>query len=133
MDVQTTEKITINANTADLGMMDLLVAEGFYATRTEFIKTAIKALLERHEEDRQRLLAAAREKNSSNWFVGVCALTREDLEKLKRKGKTRKISGLGLLVIERDIPLSLLKQTVTSIKMHGVCRCAPEVRAHYGL
>ena len=36
------EKITINLGCVDLGQIDLLVQEGFYANRTDLIRTAIR-------------------------------------------------------------------------------------------
>ena len=40
-----TEKITINLGLVDLGQIDLLVQEGFYTNRTDFIRTAIRSQL----------------------------------------------------------------------------------------
>jgi Arc/MetJ-type ribon-helix-helix transcriptional regulator len=36
------EKITINLGYVDLGRVDLLVQEGFYSNRSDFIRTAIR-------------------------------------------------------------------------------------------
>ena len=46
-----TEKITINMNVVDLGKIDLLVARGFFASRTDFIRAGIRDLLNVHNED----------------------------------------------------------------------------------
>lgn len=35
----------------DLGKIDLLVEEGFYANRTDFIRTGIRNQLDKHTED----------------------------------------------------------------------------------
>jgi Arc/MetJ-type ribon-helix-helix transcriptional regulator len=35
-----TEKITLNLGPVDLGQIDLLVQEGFYSNRTDFIGTS---------------------------------------------------------------------------------------------
>jgi Arc/MetJ-type ribon-helix-helix transcriptional regulator len=45
-----TEKITINLGFVDLGHVDLMVQEGFYSNRTDFIRTAIRNQLERHAD-----------------------------------------------------------------------------------
>ena len=37
-----TEKITINLGYVDLGHIDLMVEDGFYSNRTDFIRTAIR-------------------------------------------------------------------------------------------
>src|SRR3712207_2002310 len=47
------EKITINLGYVDLGHIDLLVQEGFYSNRTDFIRTAIRNHIERHAETTQ--------------------------------------------------------------------------------
>jgi Arc/MetJ-type ribon-helix-helix transcriptional regulator len=44
------EKITINLGYVDLGHIDLMVQDGFYSNRTDFIRTAIRNQLERHAE-----------------------------------------------------------------------------------
>ena len=45
-----TEKITINLGLVDLGQIDLLVQEGFYQNRTDFIRTAIRNQLGAHAD-----------------------------------------------------------------------------------
>ena len=45
-----TEKITINLGYVDLGHVDLMVQDGFYSNRTDFIRTAIRNQLERHAD-----------------------------------------------------------------------------------
>ena len=45
-EVDRSEKITINVGLIDLGQIDLLVNEGFFANRTDFIRTAIRRQLE---------------------------------------------------------------------------------------
>ena len=42
------EKITINLGYVDLGHIDLLVQEGFFSNRTDFIRTAIRNQLGSH-------------------------------------------------------------------------------------
>ena len=46
-----TEKITINLGYVDLGHIDLLVQEGFYSNRTDFIRTAIRNQLSTHRDE----------------------------------------------------------------------------------
>ena len=46
-----TEKITINMSVVDLGKVDLLVQEGFYQNRTDFIRTAIRSQLDKHQTE----------------------------------------------------------------------------------
>jgi Arc/MetJ-type ribon-helix-helix transcriptional regulator len=41
--VPETEKLTVNLTPVDLGRIELLVEQGFYANRAEFIRTAISS------------------------------------------------------------------------------------------
>lgn len=130
MNINQTEKITVNANVADLGKIDLLINEGYYANRTEFIKTAIKLQLDRHDEDVKQLLQTG---NKRDWFIGVAVLTVYELETMKLRGQTKEIQGMGLLVIDKDVTLELMKDTVSAIKINGVCRCPADIKEYYKL
>jgi Arc/MetJ-type ribon-helix-helix transcriptional regulator len=131
--MDTTEKITININTVDLGYIDLLVSEGYYATRTEFIKTAIKKQLEKHEDDTKKLMSK-KESHGYQLSIGIGGFTRAELERLaQKKGQKIKIVFIGLFVLSKDIDLELLEQSVESIKVYGVCRCSQEIKERYKL
>lgn len=125
-----TEKITINVNTSDLGKIDLLMHEGYYANRTEFIKNAIKIQIDKHADDINKLLSS---ENKKDWFVGVSVLTVDELQSMKRHGQVKKIRGMGLLVIEKEVGLELMKLTISAIEIYGVCRCEKEIKQYYGL
>lgn len=130
--IDATEKITININTVDLGYIDVLVSEGYYATRTEFIKTAIKRQLDGHNRELERLIE--RKEQEHNWaIVGIGGLTKSDLLKAKAAGKKLRITVVGLLTIPEDIPMELIEETVESINVYGVSRCSKEVKMRYGL
>ena len=130
--IDATEKITININTVDLGYIDVLVSEGYYATRTEFIKTAIKRQLEGHNRELECLIE--RKEQGHTWaVVGVGGLTESDLLKAKAAGRKLRIVVVGLLSIPENISLELIEETVESIHVYGVSRCSREVKARYDL
>ncbi len=131
--MNTTEKITININTVDLGYIDLLTSEGYYATRTEFIKTAIKKQIEKHESDTKQLLEQRRS-YGYQFTIGVGGFSKSELEKLiMNKEKKLRVVFVGLFVLSKDITLELLEQAVDSIKVYGVCRCSQEIKDKYNL
>jgi Arc/MetJ-type ribon-helix-helix transcriptional regulator len=109
------EKITINIGVVDLGKVDLLVEEGFYANRTDFIRTAIRNQLSRHEDELRR--TSARQA-----AVGVLVYSRKHLEEVKAAGRRLKISVIGMLVLQDDVPPELARETIESIKVSGVFR-----------
>src|ERR671929_2255396 len=85
-----TEKITINLGLVDLGQIDLLVQEGFYANRTDFIRTAIRNQLNTHAEAVRQTVAR------KTLVLGLQHYTRRDLEAVRAAGKTLEIKVLGL-------------------------------------
>lgn len=114
-----TEKITINMSVVDLGKIDLLVEEGFYQNRTDFIRTAIRVQLEKHE-------AAVQSSVVRNTFgMGVFEYSRKDLEKVLTEGERRRFNVIGMLIFNEDITPELADQAIESVRVRGVFK-APE-------
>jgi Arc/MetJ-type ribon-helix-helix transcriptional regulator len=116
------EKITINMNVVDLGRVDLLVSEGFYSNRTDFIRTAIRNQLDRH---REVLDSTVRRRELA---MGVLMYTRRDLEELKEEGNQLNIAITGLLVLTKDITPELAREVIQSIRVVGVFRASDAVK-----
>ena len=114
-----TEKITINMSAVDLGKVDLLVNEGLYSNRTDFIRTAIRSQLEKHTFEIQQSVT----RHSS--VIGVLSYSRVDLEKRKQKGKKMTFSVIGMLNLQNDIPPEVIEE----IKVRGIFNASPEVKA----
>src|SRR5215208_3090439 len=83
------EKITINLGYVDLGQIDLLVQEGFYSNRTDFIRTAIRNQLERHGEAVKQSVARRQ------LDLGLRHYSRLDLEAVRAAGETLHVQVLG--------------------------------------
>src|SRR5437588_12599493 len=92
-----TEKITVNLGYVDLGTIDLMVHEGFYSNRTDFIRTAIRNQLERHADVVRQSVARR------TLALGLRHYSREDLEAARAAGQTVQINVLGLASIARDV------------------------------
>ena len=120
------EKITINLGYVDLGHVDLLVQEGFYSNRTDFIRTAIRNQLERHNESVKQSVARHRLE------LGLRRYTREDLETVRAAGETLHIQVLGLASIADDVSPELALRTIASIHVLGTLHVSPPVRAALG-
>jgi Arc/MetJ-type ribon-helix-helix transcriptional regulator len=117
------EKITINLGFVDLGHVDLLVREGFYSNRTDFIRTAIRNQLLRHDDVLKSGVARR------SMVLGMQRYTRADLEKLLAAGEQLHIHVLGLALIEDDVPPKLAAQTIASVFVLGALRASPQVKA----
>ena len=117
------EKITINLGFIDLGHIDLMVQDGFYANRTDFIRSAIRSQLERHAEVVQKSVA----RNTLD--LGLRAFGRQELETLRDAGQTLHIKVLGLATIATDVTPELARAAIASITVLGALHASPEVRA----
>lgn len=117
------EKITINLGYVDLGHIDLMVQEGFYSNRTDFIRTAIRNQLERHGDAVKSSVAHKR------LDLGLRHYSREDLEAVRAAGQTLRIHVLGLATIADDVTPELAWATIESVVVLGALRASSAVRA----
>ena len=122
-ETEKTEKITINLGLVDLGQIDLLVQEGFYSNRTDFIRTAIRNQLTTHAEEVRRTVAR------KTLVLGVQYYTRRDLEAVRAAGEKLQINVLGLASIAEDVSPELALATIDSVVVLGAFRARPEVKA----
>jgi Arc/MetJ-type ribon-helix-helix transcriptional regulator len=117
------EKITINLGHVDLGQIDLLVQEGFYSNRTDFIRTAIRNQLDRHNDAVKQSVAR------HQLDLGVRQYSRQDLEAVRAAGETLHIQVLGLAVIAPEVSPELARETIASIHVLGALQASPAVKA----
>ncbi len=122
-ELEKTEKITINLGPVDLGQIDLLVQEGFYSNRTDFIRTAIRTQLATHAEVVKRTVAR------KTLVLGVQYYTRRDLEAVRAAGEKLQISVLGLVSIADDVSPELAVETIDSVVVLGAFRASSAVKA----
>jgi Arc/MetJ-type ribon-helix-helix transcriptional regulator len=117
------EKITINLGYVDLGQIDLLVQEGFYANRTDLIRTAIRNQLDRHNDAVKQSVAR------HQLDLGLRQYSRQDLEAVRATGETLHIHVLGLVAIAADVSPDLARETIASIHVLGALQASPAVKA----
>jgi Arc/MetJ-type ribon-helix-helix transcriptional regulator len=117
------EKITINMSAVDLGKVDLLVQEGLYSNRTDFIRTAIRSQLEKHTFEIQQSV------RRYSYVVGVLSYDRSDFEKIKQKGEKLTIAIMGMLHLHDDITPELAGEVVESIRVRGVFIAREDIKA----
>ena len=117
------EKITINMPPVDLGQIDLLVREGFYQNRTDFIRTSIRNQLSVHAEAvRQTVIR-------KELVLGLQHYSRRDLETLREAGESLEIRVLGLASIADDVTPELARDTIASVSVLGAFRASTAVKA----
>ena len=117
------EKITINLGYVDLGQIDLMVQEGFYSNRTDFIRTAIRNQLERHADVAKQSTAR------KGLDLGLRNFSRADLEAARGAGEMLHINVLGLASIAQDVTPELARATIASASVLGALHASPAVKA----
>ena len=122
-EVERSEKITINVGLVDLGQIDLLVEEGFYANRTDFIRTAIRRQLE------SRATAVADTVARRTLVLGTRHLSRSELEQHRDAGQRIELRVLGLATIADDVDPELALATIAAVEVLGAFRAPRNVKA----
>jgi len=117
-----TEKITVNIGSVDLGRIDLLVQEGFYSSRADFIRTAI-----RNQLDRQKSTVDSISSRKS-MVIGTLGYTRKDLENLQSNSEMVNVKVIGLFILSDDIPPQLALDTIESVTVRGVFKAPDDVK-----
>lgn len=146
------EKVSVNMNSGTLASIDLLVDNGYYSNRSDFINQAVREAL----RERQSVIDRIVEKNESmatyesggwnvsakgsdetrrgdHWFFGVAGLTRREVEVLHAAGETLRMKGYGVLVIDQDCDEEMLFSVVEEIRVRGKVCASEKIRQHYGL
>ncbi len=116
------EKITINLGYVDLGRIDLLVQEGFYSNRSDFIRTAIRNQLGSHE------VAVSQSIERHTMELGLRDYTAADLEVVRNAGEVLHVRVVGLARIASDVTPELALATIGSITVLGALQASAEIK-----
>ena len=120
--VPDSEKITINLGLVDLGQIDLLVVEGFYSNRTDFIRTAIRNQLAVHAEPIRQTIAR------KTLVVGLRDITKQELEQAVASGNPLQLRVLGLIRITDDVSPRLARAAIEVVGSPRCLTASPEIK-----
>jgi len=121
-EAEKTEKITVNLGLVDLGQIDLLVQEGFYANRTDLIRSAVRVLLA------SRAAAVEQTVVRRTLVLGSQHFSRRDLERVRDAGEMVDIRVLGLASVDEDVSADLALATIASVEVLGAFRASRAVK-----
>jgi Arc/MetJ-type ribon-helix-helix transcriptional regulator len=116
------DKVTVNVGLVDLAQVDLLVNEGFYSNRTDFVRTAIRNQLLVHADAIRQTVVRKR------FVVGQHRYSRKELEQVVAAGEKLDVHVLGLAVIDDDVPAELASAAIATIQVLGAFIASPAVR-----
>ena len=118
-----TEKVTVNLSHVDLGRIDLLVQEGFYSNRADFIRAAIRAQIGAEARAVDQTITRRQLE------LGLVDITRETLEALRASRERLDLKVLGLLRIADDVTPELARETIASVSVLGTLQAPAAVKA----
>jgi Arc/MetJ-type ribon-helix-helix transcriptional regulator len=117
------EKVTVNLGPVDLGQIELLVEQGFYANRAEFIRSAIQSQLQRHGD------AVASAAVRQAYVVGAMTVSASTLQKSLDKGERLRLNVIGFLGLSSDVTPELADAAIESVNVRGMFRAGDAVKA----
>lgn len=117
-----TEKITVNIGGVDLGRIDLLVQEGFYSSRADFIRTAIRNQLERQKS------AVDSISTRKSMVIGTLTFNRRELEQKREENEMINVKVIGMFILTDDVTPQLALDTVQSVTVRGVFKAPEDVK-----
>jgi len=129
------EKVSVNVNTSTLSTIDLLVDNGYYSNRSDFINQAVRAELQRQERVTERIIRREEKaaEDEYGWFLGIFGVTPRMVEESFAKGESMDMTGYGLLIIHEGCDEEKLFSVIRSIKVRGRVKASESVRKHYGI
>ena len=117
-----TEKITVNVGIVDLGRVDLLVQEGFYASRADFVRTAIRNQLESQKTAVDSITTR------KDMVIGTMSFNRRELEQKLEDNEMINIKVIGMFILTDDITPQLALDTIQSVTVRGVFKAPEDVK-----
>lgn len=117
-----TEKITVNVGIVDLGRVDLLVQEGFYSSRADFIRTAIRNQLEKQKSAVDSIT------NRKSMVIGTLSFNRKDLEQKRENKEMINVKVIGMFILADDVTPQLALDTIQSVTVRGVFKAPDDVK-----
>lgn len=123
------EKLTINLPPIEIARMDILIEAGYYPSRAEFIRTAIRERLDSHQDFISKKLEqitqpSEKESKDEKTYsgMGVYVLDNKTFERAIKQGTMMKIRVVGMLKLSEDVKPELIERAVDSAKIYGVVR-----------
>lgn len=130
-----TDKVSVNINTGTLSQIDLLVDNGYYSNRSDFINQAIREALGRQSGTIENIVRRQeqRARNEHGWFIGVSGFTAREIDEMYETGERTSVIGYGVLHIDGGCDREKLYAAVESIHVRGKVIAPADIKTHYGL
>ena len=127
------EKVSVNINSSTLSAIDLLVDNGYYSNRSDFINQALRDSLQARQSTIDRIIVQNESSHGDSWFIGLSGFTKRELEEMHADGERISVRGYGVFTLPADVDEEKLFAVVESISVKGRVHCSKSVKEHYGI
>ena len=129
------EKVSVNVNSSTLSTIDLLVDNGYYSNRSDFINQALRETLRQHQTTVDRIVQQNMERagNTDRWFLGIMGFTPREVEEMYAGGESFHLHGYGVLHLAAGCDEEKIKAVLKSVSIRGKVFAPASIKAHYGL
>jgi Arc/MetJ-type ribon-helix-helix transcriptional regulator len=138
--LNTSTVLTINLGVVELAQVDVLVEQGLYSNRSDFIRTAVRNHLKDYDEKIERQLIPIGSKGDWTRGIGIVSISKSTLEELVVRGQKQKevtgffgiaklnIGVIGMLIFDKDISAELFEKTVEKVSIRGKLVAPEEIK-----
>ena len=135
-----TGKLTINLGIVELAQIDVLVEQGIYSNRSDFIRTAVRNHMKDYGEEIKHQLTPVGSREKWTGGIGIVSISKSTLEELVVKAQKQEetssifgipklnISVIGMLIFDKDISAELFEKTVAKISIRGKLVASEEIK-----
>ena len=129
------EKVSVNINSSTLSNIDLLVDNGYYSNRSDFINHALRVALQQQQSTLDRIISKkeAAVTDSHPWFLGLYSMGPSTVDEWYEEGQQLYFTGYGIMIIDESCDEEKLFATIKEINVKGKVFCSDAVKKHYGL
>ena len=129
------EKVSVNINSSTLSEIDLLVDNGYYSNRSDFINHALRMALKEERSTIDRIIDKKTKSSGkgSAWAIGIYGYTAKEIEEMYAEGERITVTGYGVFSIDKNCDEEKLFAVIESINHRGKVICSQSVKEHYGL
>ena len=124
-----TEKLTLNLGIVELAQIDVLVEQGIYSNRSDFIRTATRKQLEYYKEKIEQSISSYPKNDNTIVMIGIMKISKKLLEKYAKENEKVNIHVIGMLIIASDISLELFNNAIESIEIKGKLIAPEEIKS----
>ena len=123
------EKLTINLGVVELAQIDVLVEQGIYSNRSDFIRSSIRRYLESYKDKIENVLQPVSGRRNWRWTVGILTINKGTLLSLVDENATIRLSVIGMLYVENDVSAELFKKAVKQVNLRGKLVASDEIKS----